>query len=77
MSIAYRPATKGDIDGIVTVFLDCWRGSYRAVLPERLIEAMTDQSAHDLWTRVLADAAPGEVLVAELSAVSGATGATG
>lgn len=67
MSIAYRPATKGDIDGIVTVFLDCWRGSYRAVLPERLIDAMTDRQANDLWTRVLSEAAAGEVLVAELS----------
>ena len=65
MRIACRPATKGDTDGIVTVFLDCWRGSYRAVLPERLVDAMTDQKAHDLWTRALADAAPGEILVAE------------
>ncbi|WP_104081472.1 GNAT family N-acetyltransferase [Cryobacterium sp. Y11] len=68
MSIAYRPATPGDIDGIVTVFLDCWRGSYRAVLPAHLIDAMTDAQAHALWTRVLAEAAPGEMLVAERDA---------
>jgi GNAT superfamily N-acetyltransferase len=65
MRFAFRPATKGDIAGIVMVFLDCWRGSYRAVLPERLVEAMTDRKAHDLWTRVLGEAAPGEILVAE------------
>jgi ribosomal protein S18 acetylase RimI-like enzyme len=63
--VVYRPATKEDVSGIVTVFLDCWRGSYRAVLPERLIDAMTDQKAHDLWARVLGEATSGEILVAD------------
>lgn len=64
MSITLRPATSEDIDGIVRVFLSCWRGSYAAVLPRRLVDAMTDDEATTLWTRVLDEARRGEVIVA-------------
>lgn len=68
MSITYRPATREDIDGIVAVFLSCWRGSYAEVLPRRLVDAMTDDEATSLWTRVLDEAGRGEVIVAEAEA---------
>ena len=64
MPITYRPATSEDIDGVARVFLSCWRGSYAAVLPRRLVDMMTDEEATALWTRVLDEAGPGEVVVA-------------
>lgn len=64
MSVKLRTATSDDRDAIVAVFLACWRESYAGVLPSAAIDAMTNERAQDLWTRVLAadDAA---VLVAE------------
>ncbi len=64
MTIAVRPATSDDLSGVLGVFLACWRESYRGVLPESAITAMTDERAAALWRRVLA-ATDGVVLVAE------------
>lgn len=74
MPITYRPATSEDIDGIVLVFLSCWRGSYAAVLPRRLVDTMTDEEAAALWTRVLGEARRGEVIVAESAESAGPAG---
>lgn len=71
MPITYRPATSEDIDGIALVFLSCWRGSYAAVLPRRLVEMMTDEEAAALWTRVLGEARRGDVIVAESTGAAG------
>lgn len=60
-----RPATKGDLDGIVGTFLGCWRESYARVLPPHLVDLMTDDRASTLWARALREAAPGEIIVAE------------
>ncbi|MGH1564742.1 N-acetyltransferase family protein [Mumia sp. DW29H23] len=49
-----RDARPEDLPGIVRVFLDCWRISYAAALPAELVARVTDESAHDLWTRALA-----------------------
>lgn len=70
----YRIATTDDLDGIVKIFLACWRESYAAVLPRRLVEAMTDDGAVGLWTRVLGeatDAPAAKVVVAESPVASG------
>lgn len=64
MTLQVRPATPDDLSGVLGVFLACWRGSYRDVLPEGAIDAMTDERAEALWRRVLADPV-GTVLVAE------------
>lgn len=71
MPITYRAATSEDIDGIARVFLSCWRGSYAAVLPRRLVEAMTDEEATTLWTRALGEARRGDVIVAESTEAAG------
>jgi len=73
MPITFRPATMNDLEDIVAVFLLCWRESYTGVLPQRLVDAMTDKQANDLWTRVLGESAPGEVIVAESDEASRAT----
>lgn len=64
MPYVIRPALPSDLRAIVRVFLGCWRDSYAAVLPRTLIEAMDESRATALWSRALAEAAPGEVLVA-------------
>lgn len=64
MSLQVRPATPDDLSGVIEVFLACWRESYRGVLPDGAIDAMTDERAEALWQRVLADPV-GVVLVAE------------
>jgi GNAT superfamily N-acetyltransferase len=62
--IEIRAVEDGDLPGVVETFLACWRLSYGLVLPGELIAKMSDAGAQELWTRVLADAAPGEVVVA-------------
>ena len=64
MSIQVRRAIPDDLSGVLDVFLGCWRESYRGILPERAITAMTDERAATLWQRVLASR-EGVVLVAE------------
>lgn len=57
MSVELRQAGTDDLDGIVGVFLDCWRQSYRGVLPDRLVDSLSDEDAYAMWRRGLT--APG------------------
>jgi GNAT superfamily N-acetyltransferase len=59
-----RRAGSEDLDQIVEVFLACWWESYATVLPDHLVESMTEEAARVLWTRVVAESAPGDLLVA-------------
>ncbi|MFI7277485.1 GNAT family N-acetyltransferase [Streptomyces sp. NPDC049879] len=72
MTPPLRAATVADLTGITDTFLACWHGSYAAVLPRRLTDAMTRPRALALWTRVLETAAPGEVVVQPAPDGSGA-----
>lgn len=82
MTVELRAAGPDDLPAIVAVFLDCWRQSYRGVLPDRLVDAMTDDAAEDLWRRALeaVDATvvvgvrDGEVLGVTRYALEGTTG---
>lgn len=49
MALTVRPAVASDLDGVVAVFLDCWRTSYAEVLPADVRESMTEESARELW----------------------------
>lgn len=71
MPIHVRTASTCDVDAIVEVFLGCWRVSYAAVLPPRLVAAMTDEGARALWTRALDGADGTAVLVAESTPAPG------
>jgi GNAT superfamily N-acetyltransferase len=53
VTVELREAVLEDLVGVVAVFLDCWRQSYRGVLPDRLVDQMTDDAAYALWRRVL------------------------
>jgi len=70
-NVDFRPATMSDLERILAVFMGCWRESYAAVLPQRLVDAMTDEDARALWSRVLAEAPAGDVIVAETDEPSG------
>ena len=63
-SVTVRPAVPDDLDAVTAVFLDCWRVSYRGMLPEASIEAMHEGRARALWTRALLTQ-PDRVLIAE------------
>lgn len=61
--VRYRAASERDRDGVVGVFLACWRRSYDLVLPPGVITAMTEQQARELWTPLVRNR-PGGALVA-------------
>lgn len=60
-----RDATPADHRAIVDVFLACWRESYAAVMPARLVGSMTNDFAASRWRRALEQASPGQLVVAE------------
>ncbi|HET7724595.1 MAG TPA: GNAT family N-acetyltransferase [Propionibacteriaceae bacterium] len=64
MTVELRTAVPDDRPGIVRVFLDCWRQSYRGVLPDRLVDGMSDEAADDLWGSAL-EAPDATVVVGE------------
>ena len=63
-AVTVRPATRADLDQIVDVFLACWRETYAAALPPRLVGSMSDERARDLWSQASRPAASSELLVA-------------
>jgi GNAT superfamily N-acetyltransferase len=60
MASTLRPATFADLDGIVAVFLACWRNNYVRVMPERLVSSMTTERAKTLWEPALREDAPAD-----------------
>jgi ribosomal protein S18 acetylase RimI-like enzyme len=62
-SITLRLADADDHAEITALFLRCFRESYRGIIADETIAAMTDERADALWRRVL-DAAEGASLVA-------------
>ncbi len=76
MSRPLRAGTTADLEGVVALFLACWRQSYAPHLPAALVASMTDEAASALWDRVLGDASR-EIVVAEAAgAVCGVVGYT-
>jgi ribosomal protein S18 acetylase RimI-like enzyme len=63
VTVELRTAGPDDLPGIVAVFLDCWRQSYRGVLPDRLVDGMGDEEAEALWRRGLEAAGAAVVAV--------------
>ena len=60
-----RDAEPADLDAIVRVFLECFRVTYAARLPSRLVRSMSDEEARTLWSRALTT--PGrEMVVAQV-----------
>lgn len=66
-----RPAIPGDADAIAEVHCQAWRETYMGILPEDMIDGLTDSEAQARWQRDIADADVA-VLVAEAGGRDGA-----
>jgi len=51
--IAIRPATKADAAAIARIRIDCWRTTYRCLIPDAYLDAMDVDASAQLWDRVL------------------------
>jgi GNAT superfamily N-acetyltransferase len=62
MAVTIRPATADDAQAIARVRVDCWRSTYRGLIPDAYLDAMDVEASTALWDRVLS-AAPGTASV--------------
>lgn len=53
-STTIRPATPADAPGIARVHVQAWRETYRGILPDDFLEAMSVERRENYWRRVLA-----------------------
>ena len=66
MALTIRAATPGDAPAIAGVRVDAWRTTYRGMIPDAYLDAMSVEASTALWDRVLAAASPAAaVFVAE------------
>ena len=66
MTIAIRRATPQDAPAIARVRIDCWRVTYRGLIPDAYLDGMQLDQSIALWDRVLAaGSADASVSVAE------------
>jgi ribosomal protein S18 acetylase RimI-like enzyme len=63
IDVSLGPAQPRDVDGIVAVFLACWRRAYRGVLDDAVIDRWDASSARRLWAANLTEASAGRVMV--------------
>ena len=63
--VRIRPATPGDAQAIARVHVEAWRESYRALMPEHVIEALSVDRNAKMWAAILAGGASSIVHVVE------------
>ena len=56
MTLTIRPASVDDAQPIARVRIDCWRSTYRGLIPDAYLDAMEIDASAALWTRVLSAA---------------------
>ncbi len=66
-----RPATSADAAAVARVQVDSWDGTYRGLIPDQVIDALTPERRTDQWERFLANPAGRTLLVAEHDGVVG------
>lgn len=54
MKITIRPATAADALAIARVRIDCWRTTYRGLVPDACLDGMQVDASAKLWSRILA-----------------------
>jgi GNAT superfamily N-acetyltransferase len=54
MAITIRAAVAKDAPAIARVRIDCWRTTYRGLVPDAYLEAMDIDASTESWNRVLA-----------------------
>ena len=62
-----RPATADDAAALASVFIDAWRGAYRGVVADSIIDAL-DLDETTTWLAQLIGSASAQTLVAEVEA---------
>lgn len=61
-----RPATAADAPAIAHVHVEAWRTAYRNVLPDHVLDGLSEEKRRSHWQAALSNPQPGEfVLVAE------------
>lgn len=53
MSVAIRPASANDARAIAQVRIDCWRTTYRGLVPDAYLAGMEIEPSAAMWERVL------------------------
>ena len=56
MTVTIRPASVDDAQPIARIRIDCWRTTYRGLIPDVYLDAMEIDASAALWTRVLSAA---------------------
>ena len=64
-SLTVRKARPGDAEAIARIYVEAWRDTYPAILPTRLLLAMTVEGQANRWRNAIAIAAREGVYVAE------------
>jgi len=67
VGVHVRPAVDGDAAAIARVHVDSWRGAYRGLLPDRILDGLSVSGRETLWRQRIAPASRGpRTLVAEV-----------
>jgi GNAT superfamily N-acetyltransferase len=53
VTLSIRPAIVDDAQAIARVRVDCWRSTYRGLIPDSYLDAMDVDASAALWNRVL------------------------
>jgi GNAT superfamily N-acetyltransferase len=53
MTITIRPAVAANAPAIARVRIDCWRTTYRGLVPDAYLDGMQVDASTELWNRVL------------------------
>jgi ribosomal protein S18 acetylase RimI-like enzyme len=62
MAVNIRPATAEDAGAIARIRIDCWRATYRGLVPDAYLDGMDVEASVEQWRRVLT-AGPGAVSI--------------
>jgi ribosomal protein S18 acetylase RimI-like enzyme len=61
-ALRIRAATASDAEAIARVHVQSWRETYRGLLPDAMLDALSVDQRAAMWRQFLADAAPAPIL---------------
>lgn len=56
--VEIRPAAAGDASAIAQLRIDAWRATYRGMMPDAYLDAMSLSDSAAFWDRILASGSP-------------------
>jgi len=69
-----RAAGPADAPGIARVHVDAWRSTYRGIVPQAFLDALSHRNREALWERVLSGVQPGHFVALAEDAADGIVG---